>query len=270
MPRKGALPARARGMHECSAPRTHRPRREVPAVRIRSVGLVLALWLTLPASASAQCAACGPGLRCIQTAAPMARACLELPNLCILSGQCAGGGGRFIDSSEESVVGITLLEPGGPIVPPTRLLPQAGRAVIAKEAARLVRARVSSSAPEPEVVFSTLLHGGGGATLALRASGGDGFSIRRDRDRVRGVRLVVRQLEHGRPGRVLASEQAGDDDLLIVPVRFGGRSRLVALQAIRPRGGDRDALLAPHRAAMAEAVTEASGEPPFEAEVIDE
>lgn len=231
---------------------------------------VVALLLTLsalPGESMAQCMTCGPGLRCTQTTLPVAQACLELPFNCILSGFCIAKGGRYIDGLESSVVGITLLEPSGTITPPPRTLLRAGRALIGLEAARAMKSRVSSASPEPEVVFSTLLHGGVGSTIALRSPLGDGFALRRDR--ANGERLSVIALENGRPGRVLASERLGEDDLLIVPVRFGGRTRVVALQSLRARSDDLDSRLAPWRSAMAEGAPAAESMPPFEVEAID-
>lgn len=232
------------------------------------VGLTL---FSLPHIASAQCFTCGPGLRCITTQTPVARACLELPpGLCVVTGACSGGGGRgFVDPMGESVVGITLIEATGSVTPPPRALPRVGRALVGREAARVLRERMTPAAPDGDVVFGTLLHGAVGATLAFKARAGDGFSVRRDREGPHGARLTVRQLEHGRPERVLASERLGEDDLLIVPVRFEGRTRVVALQALRTNAAERDRKLDPMRAALAE-LPQPGADLPFEAEVLDD
>lgn len=235
-------------------------------MRLLHIPLILSFLLLAPPS-DAACTACGRGLRCIP--AEVAQACLELPLNCILTGFCPGSGRKPIDGLGQSVLGLTLLEPSGTVVPPPRALPRAGRALIGREAARVVRARTSSAA-EPEVVFSTILHGGDESTLAFRSLQGDGFSLRRDREGPLGARLVVQQLERGRPGRVLASERVAEEDLLMVPVRFGGRTRLVTFQALRVRDLERDDRLEPMRAAMADGASRSDPEPPFEVEVMDD
>lgn len=235
-------------------------------MRLLHIPLILSsLFLAPPADAA--CTACGRGLRCIQ--AEVAQACLELPLNCILTGYCPGSGRKPLDGLGQSVLGLTLLEPPGTVVPPPRALPRAGRSLVGREAARVVGAR-TSSASEPEVVFSTILHGGDESTLAFRSREGDGFSLRRDREGPQGARLVVRQLEHGRPGRVLASERVAAEDLLMVPVRFGGRTRLVTFQALRVPDPERDHRLQAMRTAMTDDASKADPEPPFEVEVMDE
>jgi len=201
----------------------------------------------------------------------VATACFEVGRgICLLTGECVTGGGRgFVDPLGESVVGITLVEPTGTVTPPPRALPRVGRALVGREAARALRERMAPTAPDGEVVFGALMHGAVGATVVMRTRQGDGFSVRRDREGPLGVRITVRQLEHGRPGRVLASDRLGEDDLLIAPVRFDGRVRVVALQALRATEADRDRALEPMRAALAELPMQ-SHELPFEAEVIDE
>ncbi len=240
-------------------------------MRVALVLLVVVSLLAPPRAVRAQCFACGPGLRCLSTNQPVARACLELPpGVCLLTGACSGGGGgRFIDSMGESVVGLTLIEPSGSVTPPPRALPRVGRALVGREAARALRERMAPTAPDGDVVFGTLVHGAVGATLVFKSPQGDGFSVRRDREGPLGARLTVRQLEHGRPERVLASDRMGDEDLLIVPVRFDGRVRVVALQALRLSPADRDRQLEPLRAALAE-LPSPGAELPFEAEVIDD
>ena len=235
-------------------------------MRLLHVPLILSSLLVAPVS-NAACTACGRGLRCIQ--ADVAQACLELPLNCVLTGYCPGSVRKPIDGFGQSVVGITLLEPSGAVVPPPRTLPRAGRALVGREAASAVRVRTSSAA-EPEVLFTTLLHGGDETTLAFRTRQGDGFSLRRDREGPQGARLVVRQLERGRPGRVLASERVAEEDLLMVPVRFAGRTRLVTFQALRVPDAERDPRLKAMRAALSDDASKADPEPPFEVEVMDD
>jgi hypothetical protein len=234
--------------------------------RILSLVPVLgALLMLAPASpVRAACQTCGPGLYCMETQAGGARACLAWSGMCLLSGPCYAGGGRNLDGfGAETALAFTLLDDGAPVGTAPRAIPGLGRDAVGRGAARLLRDRMRMAVDENGLVWSALLFGEG-HDIAVRDGRREGFSLRLERGRGM-ARAVVRALEGGRPGRVLASEPLRGDDALVVRVTLDGRPRLLVVQPQELRAGERDARITALLAGMGEPAAPGTP-PPFDIE----
>lgn len=222
------------------------------------VGLVAA-WCGFACPAAAECQVCNQDMFCSVSPAGGA-ICLGSGNWCAMAGRCGGRRG-FFDGS--GMVQLSLLEGTSPGAG-TRVKRGHGPIAVGDHARRM--------AGGAALVFSAV----GtidGASAQFLAPEGDGFVLRRE-SFGRGARVVVRALEGERPGRVLADERLDEFDALVTRVRFGGRERVLVVQAATlgaAEGRERD-----ERArreitrAMPLEMREPTGELPFELRAIDE
>lgn len=185
------------------------------------------------------CLVCSNDLLCELTPGGGALFCLGNGSACTMALPCASRpGGRQYDglgaspasgTGESWAIAITVLDADeDALKAAARRVPLAGTA-LAPEAVE--RSAQSVTRGVSGVLDAGILFGSGARAATLRAGGFAGLTLRHVRDGG-ATRLVVRELRHGRPGAMLASEALADDDLLLVPIRLAGRPRILALQPL--------------------------------------
>lgn len=176
--------------------------------------------LPLLPAVSAACQRCNEYFMCTQS--PIgAQFCLQTTLVCAMFQPCLGGGNRDMELGSD-ITAFSLFEAGGGA--PAALRTDAGELTLGDR----VRAALPGE-PLGALVEAGIVHGDG-YTLAFRTRGGDGFVLRRN---VAGGLVSLEVREAGAPGRVLASGLLALRDRLVVPVRAGGRDRVLVLQAAR-------------------------------------
>jgi hypothetical protein len=206
-------------------------------MRIRQLVVVFVVLVatTFGVSGTATaCKMCDPFLHCITTN-PGALTCVEGPGSCGLFFQCMGGGRKFPENGGgESLTAWSLFDaPAGASSPAPRasLRSEAGEIAIGDDA----RTPAGPDAPAGGLADAALAFGDAYA-LSFVDDAGDGFAIQRSEEGNR-VRLEIREVTNDMPGRVLASDLLGPRDQMRVPVRVGGRDRVLLLQAVNAHGG---------------------------------
>jgi hypothetical protein len=233
------------------------------------IGMGLVWATALGAGAAQACMTCGPGLSCEWSTAG-GRWCISSNQMCMISGLCSSSSSPRLPSQALGMIEVTILEdaPGANVVP-ARVVPGAGQVSVGRHALRIARGPDSGFADDGAILFTGRGFAEGG-TAVFRSPTGDGFTLVRETEG-RGARLRVCALAGGSPGRVLASERVGEEDALVVRVPFGGRTRVLVLQAPTLPDGEAQR----RETAAAEAIREAGfgrpvpARPPFELSVLD-
>lgn len=186
--------------------------------------------------------------------------CLGSGNWCAMAGRCGTRRGYF---DNFGMVQLSLLE-GTASGAGTRVRRGHGPVAVGDHARR--------AAGGAALVFSAVGTIDGASAL-FRAPEGDGFVLRREAVG-RGARVVVRALDGERPGRVLADERLDEFDALVTRVRFGGRERVLVVQASTLGAAESREHSERVRREIARAMPLETGAPtgelPFELRAIDE
>jgi hypothetical protein len=182
------------------------------------------MWVVMAvagwAVAARACLVCSPSMFCA-SGAQGAYFCVGDGSFCAMAGRCFGP--RMIPF--QAMIQLTLLEDSPALAGDgsSRTVRGAGAIAVGRQAARIAGGDGSA------VVFSVVGYHEGGTAVILSPAG-DGFALRREGEG-RGARIEVLAVTGGQPGRVLARERLEADDALVVRVPFGGRTRVLVLQA---------------------------------------
>jgi hypothetical protein len=193
--------------------------------------------------------------------------CFSAPLACAQVGKCAfyvmsdGGGG------DAGTIDFTLLEGAGlPLGERTHRARLAGGIAVGHTAARAAGEALGSRR-EPEVLYSATGFSEE-CTVAFRSPSGDGFTLQRE-NVGREARLTVSALSGHHAGRVLAQEQLGADEALVVHVPFEGRMRVLVVSATRRPLAEATAHQAAARRELASDAGTMGRQPPFAMEVVE-
>lgn len=206
------------------------------------VAAVLVASLAGEPASAVGCFMCDPSLSCAG-ADQGGKFCLQGPLSCTLALPCSFGPRRAPDSGE-SLTAWSLFEIEGASAT-TGVELDAGPLSVG-EMMRSARAHGRGPLADATLAF------GEGLAVILSDAAGEGFAVRRTAQ-AGGVHLEVLAVQGDQPGRVLADATLGARDRLRVPIRAGGRDRLLVLQAEDVPPGLAQATIARLRASLREA-----------------
>ncbi len=187
--------------------------------------------LAAPGVASAQCKQCNVFLQCVNGTSG-ARLCIEGAGTCTMFLPCLGAGSLESDpglsGEADPLTTMTLFD----AVPATSSPRVAQRLVAA--GALAIGDDMRGAQPLGAIAEVALVHGGAFDAVFSDESG-EGYAIVRT-VQPDGVHLEVRAVQRDVVGARLAAETLGEHDRLSVPVRVGGRDRVLVLQTRDDRG----------------------------------